>query len=245
MLARVGEERKIDLAQTALVGLVNQLPPNANVALRTYGRQRPDDCGDVELLQPLAPLNRASLIGQIEAIEPVNLSRTPIGSSLAAVPADLGELSGQTLVLLVSDGEESCDVDPVPVAAQLRTDYPNLRVSVVGFDIAPELRERLARIAEAGGGSYYGADDVGQLAAALEDVVTPRFRVLDPSGAEVGAGQVGEELSLPPGQYTLAVGVDPVLLEEAIEVEDGVATTVRLRTSGGQLLADVRTAPAP
>jgi len=240
MLAPAGERRKIDIAQEALVGLVERLPADVNVALRTYGRQRPDDCGDVELLVPLGPLDRTALVSQIEAIEPVNLSRTPIGSSLAAVPGDLGDAGGETLVLLVSDGEESCDGDPVSVAAQLHAERPNLRVSVVGFDIAPELRERLARIAEAGGGSYYGADDVGQLAAALRDVVTPRFRVLDAAGAEVGAGQVGEQLDLPAGAYTVAVGANPVLLQQPVQVRDGMATTVALRTDQGQLLAEVR-----
>lgn len=240
MLARVGEQRKIDLAQEALVGLVDRLPGDANVALRTYGRQRPDDCSDVELLAPLAPLDKGGLVAQIQGIEPVNLSRTPIGSSLAAVPADLGAAGGETLVVLLSDGEETCGADPTAVAAQIRAERPNVRVSVVGFDIAPEQRDRLASIAAAGGGSYYGAADMGQLAAALEDVVTPRFQVIDGAGAEVAGGQLGERLDLPSGAYTVTLGAEPTLFEQLVEIQDGMATLVAISRVDGSLSAEVR-----
>lgn len=240
MLARVGERRKIDIAQEALAGLVDRLPTNSNVALRTYGRQRADDCSDVELLAPLAPIDREGLITLIEAVEPVNLSRTPIGDSLSAVPEDLGQDGGETLVVLLSDGEETCDADPAAIAANLHAERPNVRVSVVGFDIAPELRDRLAAIAVAGGGTYYDAGDVAQLATALEEVVTARFRVLDPAGVEVGAGLVGEELMLPAGPYTVTVGIDPVLFEQPVQVWDSMATLVAIRDDEGRLSAEVR-----
>jgi hypothetical protein len=93
----------------------------------------------------------------------VNLSRTPIAASLQAAAADLSAAQGETLIVLVSDGEENCDGDPVAAAAALRQRRSDLRVSVVGFDIAPDLRERLAQIAEAGGGMYVDARAVGAL----------------------------------------------------------------------------------
>lgn len=245
MLARSGDSRKIDLAQEALSGLVRALPDDAGVALRTYGRRRPDDCGDVELLAEPGPLYRDGLIAQIEAIEPVNLSRTPIAASLEAAAADLEAASGETLVLLVSDGEESCGGDPVAAAAALHAARPDVRVSVVGFDIAPELRERLAQIAVAGGGSYADAGDLGELEAALARAAAPGFRVLDPAGAEVGAASLGATLELPAGAYTLVVGAGPAPLEQPVEVRGGMATVVTIGAEGGRLQADVRRDWAP
>jgi DNA-binding NarL/FixJ family response regulator len=245
MLARSGGSRKIDLAQEALGGLVRALPDDAGVALRTYGRRRADDCGDVELLAEPGPLYREGLIAQIEAIEPVNLSRTPIAASLEAAAADLEAARGETVVLLVSDGEESCDGDPVAAAAALHAARPDVRVSVVGFDIAPELRERLAQIAVAGGGSYADAGDLGELEAALNRAAAPGFRVIDAGGAEVGAGSLGAALELPAGAYTLVVGAEPAPLEQPVEVRGGMATVVTIGAEGGRLQADVRRDWAP
>lgn len=239
MLARVGEVRKIDIARTAMGDLVQNLPESSNVALRTYGRQRPDDCSDVELVTPLAPLDRGNLAAQIAAIEPINLSRTPIGSSLAQIPNDLGAVTGETLVVLMSDGEENCDGDPVAVARQLHADRPNLRINVVGFNIAPELRDKLVAVATAGGGSYFDANDVAQLSAALREAIKPIYRVFDPQGNEVGSALVGEAITLPAGDYTVLIGTGATQIEQQIDVRGQMATVVTLSDESGQLVADV------
>jgi Ca-activated chloride channel homolog len=224
----VDEVRKIDIARTAMGDLVQNLPESSNVALRTYGRQRPDDCSDIELVTPLTPLNRGDLAAQIAAIEPINLSRTPIGSSLAQIPDDLVGATGETLVVLMSDGEENCEGDPVAVARQLHADRPNLRINVVGFNIAPELRDRLVAVASAGGGSYFDANDVTQLSAALREAIKPIYRVFDP-----------QAITLPAGDYKVLIGTGATQIEQQIDVRGQMATVVTLSDADGQLMADV------
>ncbi|MBX0327040.1 VWA domain-containing protein [Oscillochloris sp. ZM17-4] len=237
MLARIDGQRKIEIARQAMGALVQDLGDSTRVALRTYGRNRADDCSDIELLSPLAPLDREGLLAQINAIQPVNLSRTPIGSSLAAIAADLGDTPGETLVVLLSDGEESCDGDPVAEATHLHADHPNVQVSVVGLDIAPESQERLAAIAEAGGGSYFGAADVDQLGAALKQALTLRYRVIDERGGVAGSANVGDSLKLPVGNYRVLIGGDPPLLEQKIDVRRGMATLMAVSSDHGQMTA--------
>jgi hypothetical protein len=215
------------------------------VALRTYGRNRPDDCSDVELVSPLAPLNRDGLLGQINGIVPVNLSRTPIAASLAAVGADLGSAPGETLVVLLSDGEESCDGNPVDEATRLHAAFPNVRVSVVGFDIAPELQQRLAAIAEAGGGNYFGAADVNELGAALKQALTLRYRVVGSDGGELGSADVGQSLNLPVGSYKVLIGGARPLLDQTVEIRKGMATLMSLSNTQGQLSASLSRDWAP
>lgn len=245
MLARIDGQRKIAIARQAMGALVPDLGDSTRVALRTYGRNRPDDCSDIELLSPLAPLDRAALLAQIDAIEPVNLSRTPLASSLAAIAADLGDAPGETLVVLLSDGEESCDGDPVAEAAKLHADNPQVRVSVVGLDIAPELTERLAAIAEAGGGSYFAAGDVNQLGAALKQALALRYRVLDGTGAVVGGGEVGQPLKLPAGNYRVLIGGDPPQIDQAVDIRQGLASVLELKGEPGHLTATLRRDWAP
>jgi Ca-activated chloride channel homolog len=236
MLARIEGQRKYELAREAMTRLVDVMPDELNVALRTYGQRRPDDCSDTELLTELGPMFRAGLKAQISAITPVNLGRTPMADALDAVDADLGQATGATMVILMSDGDETCNGDPVAAAARLHAARPDLRVSVIGFDIDAELQALLATIAEAGGGLYANADDVEQLSAALRQVLTPSFRVLDAAGREVGGGLVGTSLSLPVGSYTLDLGN----LSQPFEVRAGLATVVSLRTVPDGLAAEVR-----
>ncbi|NNJ09953.1 VWA domain-containing protein [Chloroflexales bacterium ZM16-3] len=237
MLARIDGQRKIEIARQAMGALVQDLGESTNVALRTYGRNRADDCSDIELLSPLAPLSRESLLSQIDSIQPVNLSRTPIGSSLAAIASDLGDAQGETLVVLLSDGEESCDGDPVAEATRLHADNPQVRVSVVGFDIAPELQARMAEIAEAGGGSYFGAADVNQLGDALKQALTLRYRVLDAQGGQAGSASLGESLNLPVGTYHVLIGGDPPQLEQKIDIRKDMATLMAISSEQGQMSA--------
>jgi len=240
MLARIGERPKIDIAQEAFGQMVGVLPDSARVALRTYGRNRPDDCSDSELVSPLAPLDRAALAAQAAGIVPVNLGRTPIGASLAQIPADLGGADGDTLVLLLSDGEESCNGDPIGVAAQLHAANPRLRVSVVGFAVDEAQQAQLAEIAAAGGGSFYAASDVAQLAGALRQAIVPVVRLLDADGQELSQPEFGAPISLRPGRYSVAIGeLDPFTLE-GVTVRPGETTLVEVREEGGALRAEVR-----
>ncbi|MEI6777877.1 MAG: VWA domain-containing protein [Chloroflexales bacterium] len=237
MLAKINDQRKIDMAHQALGAIVKDLNDSTKVALRTYGRNRTNDCSDIELVRPLGPLNRDALLAQINSIVPVNRSNTPIGSSLAALSADLVGVKGQTLVVLLSDGEESCNGDPVAEATRLHTDNPNIRVSVVGFDIAPEFQTRLAAIADAGGGTYFGAADVNQLATALRQTIALNYRVYDSKGREIGHSSAGESLKLAAGSYRVVIGGDPPLLEQTVDIRKGVATLMALSIDKGKLSA--------
>ncbi|MFV9504184.1 MAG: vWA domain-containing protein [Oscillochloridaceae bacterium umkhey_bin13] len=246
MLARIGEERKITMAHTALERLVTDLPAGVQVALRTYGRQRPDDCSDIELVTPLGPLDRDALRAQIRAITPVNLGRTPMAATLDAIQAELAEVSGSTLVVLVSDGDETCDGDPVAAAARLRSIHPEARISVIGFDVEPAWRERLAGIALAGAGNYVDAANAEELANALEQVVAgpANFEVLSSDGQVIIRGSVGEQLSLPPGRYALRLP-GQTTSSEPVTVRAGLVTLVDLQPVGDLLEATARITWAP
>jgi Ca-activated chloride channel homolog len=240
MLAEADGRRKIDTAHESLAALVDQLPATTKVALRTYGHRRPQDCTDVELVAPLGQLDRAALISQINRINPAPNSRTPIGLSLQQVVDDLKDAQGDALVVLVSDGDETCDGDPAQVAAQLHASNPRLRISVIGFNVGPEeWRARLSAIAQGGGGSYFDAASATQLVAALRQAVTLRYRVLDAQGAEVYQGALGSSATLPAGRYSVVISGDVPLSVRDLEISAGESASIELREQDGALRARV------
>ena len=83
---------KFDIARDAVRALVNDLPPNSNVALRVYGhRKRAVDDGadeDTELKIPLAPLDRKKFIATLDALRP--RGKTPLALSIEEAVKDIG-----------------------------------------------------------------------------------------------------------------------------------------------------------
>lgn len=202
MLQRLGGKRRIELAREALLDLTaSALPAGTPFALRVFGHREADSCRtDLEL--PLAPLDPVDAAARIRSIEAMNLARTPIAASLGAVRQDLAAAAGPLLVVLVTDGEETCDGDPAAAIEDLRAAGVDVRVNIVGFAIDElMLEEDFERWARLGGGRYFDAADGEALRQAVRSSLREGFEVLR-SGALVATGTVGDAgVELAPGRY--------------------------------------------
>ena len=78
-----------------------------------------DSC-EGEVVLPLSPLNKQQALKTINNVTPKNLAKTPIATSLAMVEKDLAQIEGIRKVILVTDGEETCDGDPAQVIQSLK-----------------------------------------------------------------------------------------------------------------------------
>jgi len=202
MLQRLGGERRIELARAALLDLTGDaLPEAVPFALRIFGHREADSCRtDLEI--PLGPLDRGGAAAAIRSVEAKNLAKTPIADSLRHVEQDLAKATGPRLVVLVTDGEETCGGDPQAVIRGLASAGVDVRVNVVGFAIDElMLKEEFETWARLGGGRYFDASDGEALRQAVRGALRPTFDVL--SGAEVVAtGTVGgDAVELKPGEY--------------------------------------------
>lgn len=227
MLQRIGGERRIEIARDALTRLVSEIvPAGTPFALRVFGHREADSCRtDLEI--PLSGLNPASATATIRGVQAMNLARTPIAASLRLVTEDLAGATGPILVVLLSDGEETCDDDPLAAIAELRGAGIDVRVNVIGFAIDEhQLREQFEAWARAGGGLYVEAQDRAELERAMAVTVEVPFEVL--RGDEVVATGVvnGDEVSLAPGAYTVRVLASSAPAEYPVEVVGGEERTV-------------------
>ncbi|NNF70484.1 MAG: VWA domain-containing protein, partial [Acidimicrobiia bacterium] len=167
--------RLIDGAQQALIRLVEILPEGAPVGLRVYGHRVPNTdkangCLDTELIVPVGPLERQSMIEAIGSFSARGF--TPIGLSLEQAASDLPD--GRGTIILLSDGEDTCaPPDPCDVAAGLADVGIDVRVHTVGFFLGEgdPAREQLQCIADATGASYRDVDAIDSLTAELGQLV--------------------------------------------------------------------------
>jgi Ca-activated chloride channel family protein len=240
MSGKIDGRRKIDIAHESLAALVNKLPDTTKVALRSYGHRKGSDCNDIELLTPLGPLDRGALTARINSINPSPNGMTPIGASLQQVAEDLKGAQGDILVVLVSDGDETCSGDPAVVAAQVHASNPKIKFDVIGFNVGPEAwRARLNGVAQGGGGSYFDAVNATQLVDALQQAVALTYRVLDSQRQEVYQGALGSSTTLPAGRYTVEISGESPLTIGDISVGGGQPALLELREQDGKLNGEI------
>jgi hypothetical protein len=204
MLQRIGSQRRIDIARQTLTKLTSAtIPAGTPFALRVFGREV-SSC-QTDLYIPLKPLDVAAVGAQIGKLEAKNGARTPIGASLAKVTEDLASVKGERLVVLLTDGEETCDGDPAAEIEKLQKGALPVRVNIVGFAIDDaKLGLTFKRWAEAGNGAYFEANDAAGLNSALTQAMRPGFDVLDAKGQVLAEGIVdGEPVKVMPGSYTV------------------------------------------
>lgn len=220
MLKRENGVRRIETARNVLTELVNEhLGEDRSFALRVFGHREADACRtDLEI--PLGPLDRGAAASRIASINAMNLAKTPIADSLAKVPADLAGVKGPKTIILITDGEETCDGDPAAVIEELRSRGLDLQVSVVGFAIDDaQLKSDFETWAELGGGSYFDARSAEELSRSLRTVISGPFRVVDGDGNVVATGVVGgAEVILPSGNYRVEMVGSPQQVLDSVEI---------------------------
>jgi hypothetical protein len=226
MLQRIGNERRIEIAKSTLTRLVSEtIPAGTGFALRVFGHREADSCRtDLEI--PLGPLDAGAVTATIAEVNAMNLARTPIAASIAHVRTDLADITGQRILIVLTDGEETCDGDAASEITALREMGWDIRVNIVGFAIDDEaLEQTFESWATAGNGSYFSAADADGLADALTRAVASRFEIINEDGETIATGLTdGAPITLPTGEYRIVGGN----LETTATIISDETTTVGL-----------------
>ena len=204
MLQKLGAERRIDIARRTLGKTVGTtIPAGTPFALRVFGREV-DSC-QTDLDVPVAPLNPGAVQARINALVAKNGAKTPIGASLEMAADDLKGVSGEKLIVLVTDGEETCGGDPAAAIANLRKAGVTTRVSIVGFALDDQtLAATFRRWSDAGGGAFFDAKDAAGLDKALSEALRPGFEVVNKQGQVLASGIAGgDAVTVPAGNHTV------------------------------------------
>ena len=168
---------RLEVAQEALIQLLDVVEAYSTAGVYVYGHRIPKDdidasCQDIEALYPILPADAASNTTVAQAILSLKAQgMTPIADALITVANDLTTYGGESIIILITDGEETCGGDPIMVAEMLRTLDPRVTLHIVGLDVEASVRDALTEIAGITGGSYYGVGASGDLFAALYTAV--------------------------------------------------------------------------
>jgi len=162
--------RKIDIAKRAIEEMLAEIPPSAQLAFRAYGhRQLPEhkQCQDTELLFPFSTASRDKIGQALRPLQPRGL--TPIDFSLRQAWNDFPVASEfGKMIILVSDGEETCGGDPCAAVRGMRAKGIDVQVNTIGFDVNKAAESQLRCIADATGGEYRKASNLQDLVEGLK-----------------------------------------------------------------------------
>jgi Mg-chelatase subunit ChlD len=217
MLQRIKGKRKIAIARDVLKRAVREIiPPRTPVALRVFGHKEADSCR-TDLEMRLHPLNRGRMLQVIGHINAKNLAKTPIAASLAKVAEDLEHKKGKKVIILVTDGEETCEGNPREEIEKLKAKGYDVRINIVGFAIDDEgLKSQFKEWAKLGNGAYFEAKDQRSLSAAIEKALQIPYSVYNRKHERVARGMIGAEpVTLPQGTYQVVIeSAPPYMLKE-------------------------------
>ncbi|MFJ3892178.1 MULTISPECIES: VWA domain-containing protein [unclassified Streptomyces] len=193
-------------AKQAFNEVLDATPEEVQLGIRTlganyHGNDRKTGCKDTAQLYPVGTLNRTEAKTAVATLTPTGW--TPIGPALLKAADDLDGGDGTRRIVLISDGEDTCQpLDPCEVAREIAAKGIGLTIDTLGLVPDAKTRDQLSCIADATGGTYTSvqhkeelSDRVGQLVdRAADPVVTPV--------ATEGATQCSSAPTLKSGLYT-------------------------------------------
>ncbi|WP_297340220.1 VWA domain-containing protein [Pseudophaeobacter sp.] len=213
MWGQVDGVAKIEIARRVFTDMSQSWADTEQaVGLIAYGHRRKGDCADIELLQSPSADAAQSVATQVQSLVP--RGKTPLSQAVRMAAQEMGYTENAATVVLLSDGIETCNLDPCAVGAELERLGVKFTAYVIGFDINDAAdKAQLQCLAENTGGSYVDARDADTLTTALTKVTR---------GAETAASTDAE------------LGIAAVTL--GIAIADGTArpATVRLSASNAQ-----------
>ncbi|MGW3100505.1 VWA domain-containing protein [Streptomyces sp. NPDC001100] len=193
-------------AKQAFNEVLDATPEEVQLGIRTlganyHGNDRKTGCKDTAQLYPVGTLNRTEAKTAVATLQPTGW--TPIGPALLKAADDLNGGDGTRRIVLISDGEDTCQpLDPCEVAREIAAKGIGLTIDTLGLVPDAKTRDQLSCIADATGGTYTSvqhkeelSDRVGQLVdRAADPVVTPV--------ATEGTAQCSSAPALKSGLYT-------------------------------------------
>ena len=207
MWGQIRGKAKIEIAKGVLNKLIDGMPADLQVGLYAYGHRTKGDCADIEMLSPVEPLNRSGLKKRIAAISPKG--KTPLSEAVGQAAKTLRYTEKRAAVILVSDGLETCDMDPCKLAEELAMSGSDFTVHVIGFDINEEEQEQLRCLADKTGGLFLAAADADALQEALTQTVAKVEEPPAPVKEDPGSAQVSGPASVPVGSAFKAAWQGP------------------------------------
>lgn len=170
MLAKWENSTRTEVAKNLLSKLVDSLTQyqNLELGLRVYGHlygRESNNCQDSKLEVPFSEGNEKQIINRLKQITPKG--NTPITYSLLQSANDFPpDKFSRNVIILITDGLESCGGDPCAASLALQQKHIFLRPFVIGIGADSQFEQQFSCV-----GQYFNAADINAFSKILNQVV--------------------------------------------------------------------------
>lgn len=169
MWAQIDGEARITIARDTLSEVLSTMPADLELGLMTYGHREKGNCGDIEMLVVPGSGTAAAINEAASRINPKGM--TPLSDAVRMAAEELRYTEDKATVILITDGLETCEVDPCALGFELENQGIDFTAHVLGFGLSDEEGRQVACLAENTGGKYLSAEDGDALVDALTTTV--------------------------------------------------------------------------
>lgn len=170
MWGQIDGKSKMEIAKDVVGRVVVAWKPENELGLVVYGHREKGSCEDIEVLREPGALVAGDYMNAVKALSPKG--KTPMTAAVRMAAESLKYTERKASVILVSDGIETCGLDPCAVAEELEKLGVDLTVHTVGFGLDNQgAVSQLKCLAEKTGGTYTTAENADELEAALTKTV--------------------------------------------------------------------------
>lgn len=234
------------VAKAIMSKLVDSLKQNSHLelGLRVYGHKSPQEqknCKDTGLEVPFRAKNHALIINKLQEIKPKGV--TPITYSLEQAANDFPAGPGyRNIVILVTDGIESCGGDLCAMSQAMQKKGVFLRPYIIGLGLQSEKTLECA-------GRYVNADTPGKFYEVLNEAIESSFAkttvtvgLLDASGrpteTDVNVTFINRQTGLP--MYDFVHYLDRMGRPDTVQIDPVVEYDIVVNTVPAVIKRDVK-----
>ena len=166
-----GPQTRMDIAKRLLAETIDSLKvnPRLELALRAYGHLFPSryqNCADSKLEVPFSSNNHEQIKQKLHQLTPQGT--TPIAYSLQKAAEDFPtDPNSRNIIILITDGIESCGGEPCSVSIELQKKRVILQPFVIALGAEEGFEQQFDCI-----GEYFDASSITQFRKALQSTLT-------------------------------------------------------------------------
>jgi Ca-activated chloride channel family protein len=180
---------RIETARQALAEVLPEVAPVRNLGLLVFGpgRKTGSECAHIDLRLRPGANTAEQIMSELKAVQPYG--QTPIAASVSRAADVLDYRRRPAVIVLLTDGEETCGGNPCALADELKREGRDTTVHVIGYmsarasGLPPAYPTRC--LSERTGGLFVGVDTKDQLVKALRRTLGCDLFSRNPDGPAV------------------------------------------------------------
>jgi Ca-activated chloride channel family protein len=165
---------RIQQVRRALATVLPQVAPVRKLGLVVFGPGSHSQCENIDLKLSPAPNSATRIMGEVDRLQPYG--QTPLTNAVAVAADALDFHDRPAVIVLLTDGEETCRGNPCALGQALRSTGAGVTVHVIGYMLngtnVPAGSQYVRCLSETTGGMFISTETTDELIEALQKTLS-------------------------------------------------------------------------